>query len=249
MNISFAKMKKALASLCAIILAFGLVSSFTNTVSAETNQIKPILNKQEGILPQLEVVKIEDKIENYLDEIPYSEEEFEAMSDEEFEIVYNTYFKSEEFLSLENELGEVLDKEVLDNTQGEFRPYVLPILVPIATAVARVALQTVVKQGTKVATKYLKDNLKNIGDDYIVKWNTLNSQNELTTLLMIQDKSSKQPIFRLDIGSLHSHLTPGTSTWYWHFHIGATKEAMKQHYSLRSLIPSKYKPKSSLTLF
>ena len=65
----------------------------------------------------------------------------------------------------------------------------------------------------------------------------------------LEKKKTKQPVFRLDHGSLHAHLTPGTSDWFWHFHIGGTAEAMKQHYSLRSLIPSKYKPKSSLTFF
>jgi len=251
--------KKIISLICAFLLVFGLLTpSFTNTVNAET-EVSPtndyiiekelyFLNdeKQEIVLNQ-EIVNIENQINDYLDEIPYTEEEFEAMSEEEFEEVYNTYFNDIEFLNLENEHEEAF--KLLEAQQGNMQPRIAPILVPILANVARVALQTVVKQGTRVASTYLKKHLKTIGKNYSVKWNVKNSQGKVTTLLMIQHKPTKQPVFRLDNGSLHAHLTPGTSTWYWHFHIGGTPTAMKQHYSLRSIIPSKYKPKSSLTLY
>lgn len=42
---------------------------------------------------------------------------------------------------------------------------------------------------------------------------------------------------------------PKDNPWFWHYHIGSTKKAMGHHYSLRAIIPAKYKPKSGLTLY
>lgn len=252
-------MKRIISSLCAFLLIFGLVgSSFTNTANAETNssthneygfekELDSIFNEKQAIILNQEVLDLENQINDYLDKIPYTEEEFESMSDEEFDRVYATYFNNEEFLNLESEHKEAY--EALEAQHINMQPMIAPILVPILASVARVALQTVVKQGTRVASTYLKKHVKNIGKNYTLKWNVKNSKDKVTTLLMIQHKPSKKPVFRLDNGSLHAHLTPGTSTWYWHFHIGGTPTAMKQHYSLRAIIPSKYKPKSSLTLY
>ena len=253
------KFKKIVSSLCAILLVFGLLSSsLANTVSAETNtvsindqnlknELNSILKEKEEIILNQELLSLENEISDYLDEITYTEEDFEAMSDEEFDKIFDTYFNSEEFLELEKEYTETY--AALEAQQIGIQPMIAPILVPILASVARVALQTVVKHGTRVASTYLKKHVKNIGKNYTLKWNVTNSQGKVTTLLMIQHKTTKQPVFRLDNGSLHAHLTPGTTQWFWHFHIGGTPTAMKQHYSLRAIIPSQYKPKPSLTLY
>lgn len=256
-NLFLTSTKKLIPLLCSILLIFGLISSsFANTANADTisiddSNLKKELNsivkeKEEFILNQ-ELLELEEQINKYLDEIPYTEEDFEAMSDEEFDKTFDTYFNGEEFLELEKEYTETY--ETLETQQMGIQPMIAPILVPILASVARVALQTVIKQGTRVASTYLKKHIKNIGKNYTVKWNVTNSQSKVTTLLMIQHKPTKQPVFRLDNGSLHAHLTPGTSEWFWHFHIGGTPAAMKQHHSLRAIIPSQHKPKSSLTLY
>lgn len=258
MNYLFSKkrMKNAISLLCALLLVFGLISpSLASAVSAETNKISikdknqpgSEFNEKENIILAQKLSNIEDEIDDYLDTIPYTEDEFEAMSNEEFDKVFNTYFNSEEFLELEREHGEVYS--ALEGQHGEIQPMIAPILVPILANVARIALQTVVKHGTRVASSYLKKHLKKVGKNYKLTWNIKNSQKKVTTLLRIQHKPTKQIVFRLDNGSLHAHLKPGTSQWFWHFHIGGTPAAMKHHYSLRAIIPSKYKPKSSLTLY
>lgn len=255
-NSILGKIKKTIFSFCAIVLIFGLVAStFTNTASAETNnynevqELEAMEKEYEEFILSLnqDLLKLEEQINDYLNKIPYTEEDLQALSNEEFNKIFDTYFNNEEFLKLEKEYMDTY--EILESQQISIQPKIAPILVPIVASVGRVALQTVVKNGTRVASSYLKKHIKNIGKNYIVTWNVKNSKKEITTLLMIQHKSTKQPVFRLDNGSLHAHLTPGTSEWFWHFHIGATPTEMKQHYSLRSIIPSQYSPKSSLTLF
>ncbi|MEW5552693.1 hypothetical protein ABGT24_00685 [Peribacillus frigoritolerans] len=86
------------------------------------------------------------------------------MSDEGFEEVYTKYFESNEFLQLKKE-HETLYNEI-DVDQTTITPRIAPILIPIAAAAARVALKTIVKQGHKIATKYLKNKLKSVGKKY-----------------------------------------------------------------------------------
>ena len=255
------KMRKIISSTCAILLIFGLVSSsFTKTVSAETNQythtillndyniendLNSIFKEKEEIILSQEILDLEDKISDYLDEIPYTEDEFEAMSDEDFDRVYNTYFSSEEFLSLEKEYTETF--EAFEARQMGMQPMIIPLLVPIVAAVARVALQTVVKQGSRIASTYLKKNLKSLNKNYSLTWNVKGSDGRVRSLLVITHKPTKQQVFRLDNGTLP--LKPGSSDWYWHYHIGGSPVLMKHHYSIRAFIPSKHQPQSTLTLY
>ncbi|MDM5295135.1 hypothetical protein QUF81_18585 [Peribacillus simplex] len=80
---------------------------------------------------------IEQEIDNYLEEIPYTKSDYENMSDEEIEEVYTKYFGSNEFLQLEKE-HETLYNEI-DGDHTTIIPRIAPILIPIAAAAARVA--------------------------------------------------------------------------------------------------------------
>lgn len=240
-------LKKFFCSLLTLVLLLGIVSpeiGKANTANPAENGLVYSNLANDIVLPQ-ELLDIENEINEYLDEIPYTESDYENMSEEEFEEVYSTYFESEEFLELENQ-HELLYYEI-DSNQSTITPMIAPILIPIAAAAARVALQTIAKQGTKIASKYLKNKLKSAGKNYKLEWNVKNSKGKITSLLKITHKPSKTQIFRIDNGKLG--LKPGTNDWFWHYHIGTNKNAMAHHYSLRSLVPSKYKPLSNTTLY
>ncbi|MGN7313394.1 hypothetical protein ACTHQ4_20110 [Alkalicoccobacillus gibsonii] len=195
----------------------------------------------------VELQELEDEISDYLGQFEYTEDDYESMSDEEFELVYQEIFESEEFLELESTYEEEFAQFEANLNQDEMQIMIAPILIPIAAAVGRVALQTIVKQGTKIASKYLKNKLKSVGKNYKLIWNSKNSKGKVTSLLKIQHKKTKQMVFRIDNGTIP--LKPGSSSWYWHYHIGGTNAAMKHHYSLRSIVPSKHKPASNTTLY
>ncbi len=243
------KKMKFVSLLLSLIL---IISTFLpNMAIAERNQDfdysyqldeEPLVEE----LPQ-ELQELEEEIGSYLDSFDYTEEEFESMSDEEFEEVYNEIFNNEEFLHLEQQYEEQYTQFENDLNGDAIQPYVAPILVPIAAAAARVALQTIVKHGTKVASKYLKNKLKSVGKNYKLIWNSKNKNGKITSLLKIQNKKTKQIIFRIDNGTIP--LKPGSSKWYWHYHIANGKNGMKHHYSLRSLVPSKHKPDTRTTLY
>lgn len=240
-------LKKYFCILLALVLLVGVV----NPDIGKANAITPAESRLDysdlanDIEVSQELTEIENEINEYLDEIPYTESDYEIMSEEEFEDVYSTYFESEDFLELEKQ-HEMLYNE-LDSNESVITPMIAPILIPIAAAAARVALQTIAKQGTKIASKYLKNKLKSAGKNYKLEWNVKNSKGKITSLLKITHKPSKTQIFRIDNGKLG--LKPGTNDWFWHYHIGTTKSAMAHHYSLRSLVPSKYKPLSNTTLY
>lgn len=253
-NSILGKIKKTISLLCAIILIFGLISStFTNTASAETNnynetqELEAIEKEYEEFILSLnqDLLRLEKQMNDYLNKIPYTEEDLQTLSDEEFNKVYDTYFNNEEFLKLEKEYMDTY--EILESQQISIQPKIAPILIPIAAAAARIALQTIAKQGTKIASKYLKNKLKSVGKNYRLIWNSTNQNNKVTSLLKIQHKPTKQMIFRIDNGTIP--LKPGSSDWYWHYHIGTTPAEMKHHYSLRALVPSKHKPDSGTTLY
>lgn len=194
-----------------------------------------------------EIVELEDQIGDYLDQFEYTEEDFENMNDEEFEKVFDEIYNSEEFLELEETYEDEFTKFEKEQQMGMIEPQIAPILVPIAAAAARVAIQTIVKHGTKIASKYLKNKLKSVGKNYKLIWNSKNKNGKITSLLKIQHKKTKQIVFRIDNGTIP--LKPGSTKWYWHYHIGGTQKKMKHHYSLRSLVPSKHKPTSQTTLY
>ncbi|RJS50196.1 hypothetical protein CJ483_23390 [Bacillus sp. PK3_68] len=64
------------------------------------------------------------------------------------------------------------------------------------------------KQGTKIASKYLKNKLKSAGKNYKLIWNAKNSKGKITSLLKIQHKPTKQMVFRIDNGTIP--LKPGS---------------------------------------
>src|SRR5699024_825087 len=104
MNNFILKTKKVIISLCSILLFFGLiVPSFANTANANTitnndlnteKELNSIVIKNEEIINQ-DLLEIEEQIKEYLDEIPYTEEEFEAMNDDEYDKVFEEYFKED----------------------------------------------------------------------------------------------------------------------------------------------------------
>jgi hypothetical protein len=236
----------------AVLPGFADASASTNVIdnSKYIQDESSYLNEESELaeeeLPE-EIIELEVEIDNYLSEFNYSEQDFENMSEEEFEQAYEDIYNSSEFLTLEEEYNKEYSEYEKEQEAGMMKPMIVPILVPIAAAAGRFAIQAAAKHGTKVASKYLKNKLKKVGKNYKLYWNEKNRNGKITSLLKIQHKPSKQMIFRVDNGTIP--LKPGSSSWYWHYHIASGKNGMSQHYSLRSLVPSKHKPKSNTTLY
>ncbi|MEY8757387.1 hypothetical protein AB9M93_23315 [Peribacillus frigoritolerans] len=121
------KIKRFFCSFLALILLIGFIGpgvGNANTVQDNSNQIvySDVIN--DTVLSE-ELVEIEQEIDNYLEEIPYTESDYENMSDDEFEEVYTKYFESNEFLQLEKE-HETLHNEI-DGDQTTITPRIAPI--------------------------------------------------------------------------------------------------------------------------
>lgn len=238
--------------LSAVLPGFASASS-SESVSSEPEYIQDestYLNEDSELVDEelpTEIIELEEEINHYLDEFEYTEQDFENMSEEEFEKAYDDIYLSSEFLSLEEEYNKEFAEYEAEQEAGMMKPMIAPILIPIAAAAGRFAIQAAAKHGTKVASKYLKNKLKKVGKNYTLIWNAKNKNGKITSLLKIQYKPTKQIIFRVDNGTIP--LKPGSSSWYWHYHIGNTATKMKHHYSLRALVPSKHKPTSQTTLY
>lgn len=245
------RIKLASMFLSLLLIVSTFLPNIASAAGTEEIEVNGFINQYdenlvvEELPPELQ--ELEDEIGDYLDSFEYTEEDFENMSDEEFEEAFAEIFNSSEFLDLEQEYEEQYTQFESELNGDVIQPFVAPILVPIAAAAARVALQTIVKQGTKVASKYLKNKLKSVGKNYKLIWNTKNGNQKVTSLLKIQNKKTKQMVFRIDNGTIP--LKPGSTSWYWHYHIASGKDGMKHHYSLRSLVPSKHKPDTRTTLY
>ncbi|WP_243290831.1 hypothetical protein [Bacillus sp. FJAT-47783] len=250
----FKKLKFVSVFLCFLLLSSALLPNVTgagnfdgteiDTGYGEASILGEVLYEEE--LP-VGLQELEDEIDNYLEQFKYTEEDYQNMSEEEVDQVYNEIFNSREFLELEKNYEEEYAQYEAELNQSVIQPRIAPILVPIVASTARVALKTIVKQGTKIASKYLKNKLKSVGKNYKLIWNSTNSKGKVTSLLKIQHKPTKQMVFRIDNGTIP--LKPGSQDWYWHYHIGDTPAKMKHHYSLRSLVPAKHKPGAATTLY
>lgn len=104
-----------------------------------------------------ELDKLEKKMETYIENLPFTEKEFENMSESEQNKVIEEYFNSKEFLDLENRMKKI-DSKI---EQIEITTQALPIFfIPIAMIVGRVALWAIRSKGAKIALKYLKKQNK-----------------------------------------------------------------------------------------
>ncbi len=243
--------------LCLLLLLSAILPGFANASANNVGNNSEYIQDESTYLEEdsklvdeelpAEIIELEEEINQYLDEFDYTEQDFENMSEEEFEQTYEDIYNSSEFLTLEEEYNKEYAEYEEEQEAGMMKPMIAPILVPIAAAAGRFAIQAAAKHGTKVASKYLKNKLKKVGKNYKLYWNEKNRNGKITSLLKIQHKPTKQMVFRVDNGTIP--LKPGSSSWYWHYHIASGKNGMGQHYSLRALVPSKHKPKSNTTLY
>ena len=172
-----------------------------------------------------------------MDNIDYTEEEFNNLSETEQDRIIEEFVTDTEFLELESELQEKLDMQ-----EPNIQLYALPaLLAPIAATVGRVALQAIAKKGTQFARKYLKTRIKKLGKNYEVKWDVRSSQShQLKSLVVILQKKNGKNIgrvFAIDYGSIP--LKPKNGKAIWHFHI-APDTGM--HRTLKTFIPKGHKP-------
>jgi len=234
---------KSFAKIISLLLSLLLLINIVLGTSVEAISIsnQTITNKS---TQSSKIEKLELKIDQYFDNFKYDKKDFENMNTKDFEEAYSDIYETPQFLKLETQYDKAIENE---QSTGEMTPMIAPILIPIAAAAGRFAIQAASKHGTKVASKYLKNKLKSVGKKYNLIWNAKNKNGKITSLLKIQYKPTKQIIFRIDNGTIP--LKPGSKDWYWHYHIGDTNSKMKHHYSLRALVPSKYKPDSGTTLY
>ncbi|SHH98816.1 hypothetical protein [Virgibacillus chiguensis] len=119
------------------------------------------------------------------------------MSDEEFARVYEDIYNSSEFLRLEEKYNKEYADYEKEQETGIIMPTIAPILVPIAAAAGRFAIQAAAKHGTKVASKYLKNKLKRVGKHYKLHWNSKNRYGKITSLLKIQHNDPNKSYLEL----------------------------------------------------
>ena len=90
---------------------------------------------------ETKLLEVDKKLEEYIDKIPYTEEEFEGLSEFEQDRFIKEYFSTDEYMAIQqeyqNELSNPLNPEV---------QYALPLVVPIAMIVGREALKLVAKK-------------------------------------------------------------------------------------------------------
>lgn len=246
--------KKIILSSLAILLTFGLIlPSFTETVNAETitspitssdlktNLHSPtIFEEIEQKTLDAEILNIENEIDNYFDNIDYTEEDFNNLSELEQDQIIEEFITDSEFIELENELQEKLNLQ--DRfSESNIETYVLPLLIaPVAATVGRVALKAIANKGTNFARKYLKTKIKNLGKNYDVKWDVRGRGHELNSLVVVIQKKNGKKIgraFAVDYGDIP--LKPSNQKAIWHFHI-APDQGM--HRTLKMFIPKGHSP-------
>ncbi|MFU0789836.1 uberolysin/carnocyclin family circular bacteriocin [Virgibacillus proomii] len=223
-----------------IALVFSSLTPLQDTVSTE--KVDDSRQTYIDYQTELKITQLENKLDQYLEtKVPFTEQEFENMSDEELEEAVNKYFvNNDEFLKLEEEMGAL---DTGDNT--EFKT-IGPAIVPIGAFIGRLALSLIRSKGVKVATKYLKKRIKKIGKNYKVKWNVKNKHGQIRTLVSVISKKSKKKdkrVFAIDNGKIP--LSPKTNQWFWHFHVAPN---ISVHRSLRVIVPKKYKPVKGKTV-
>lgn len=241
--------KKTLLILITLALVMSIWTPFSSEASAETHFINsqelealvtPTVLQNEQATKELD--ELEMKMEEYIENLPFTEKEFENMSESEQNKLIDQYFNNEEFLSLENRMTQLDSK----SNQSEITTQALPVFfIPIAMTVGRVALWAIRSKGAKVAVKYLKNRIKGFGKNYEIGWNYTNKYGKVTSLVKVFHKKGKKKtrVFAVDNGKVP--LKPGSTKWYWHFHVAPN---IHIHHALRASIPSKHKAKKGETI-
>ncbi|MGE6632460.1 hypothetical protein, partial [Bacillus sp. NPDC077027] len=129
--------KKTLLTLITLTLFISIWTPFSTEASAETINsqdlevlITPTVLQNEQAEKELD--ELEKKMETYVENLPFTEKEFENMSESEQNKVIDQYFNSEEFLTLENRMKQLDSK----SGQSEITTQALPIFfIPIAMTV------------------------------------------------------------------------------------------------------------------
>ncbi|WP_368197681.1 hypothetical protein AB3G27_01400 [Bacillus pumilus] len=241
--------KKTLLILITLALVISIWSPFSSEASAEAHSINsqelkalvtPTVLQNEQANKELD--ELEMKMGEYIENLPFTEKEFENMTESEQNKVIDQYFNNEEFLALENRMKQLDSK----SSQSEITTQALPVFfIPIAMTVGRVALMAIRSKGARTALKYLKNRIKGFGKNYKIKWDVRNDKGQLRSLVVVLHKGKKKTtrVFAVDNGKIP--LIPKTSTWYWHFHV-APKD--KIHHALRASVPKKYKASPGETI-
>ncbi|MDR6225420.1 hypothetical protein [Desmospora profundinema] len=178
-----------------------------------------------------EVIK---KIDDYLDSIPVTKEEFSLLSDEEQDKIIEEYLFTPELFDLERELERVSLQEG-DEQVAAALPAV--IVAVGAGVIARVAIRLIIRQGAAAASKYLKKRLKNVGKNYEVKWNvTSKTGHQVNSLVVVfqKTKKGKKRVFAIDKGTIPLKGLTGKRPRVWHYH---HYPDVALHRTLCSLLP------------
>ncbi|KML11445.1 hypothetical protein VL07_09915 [Bacillus safensis] len=241
--------KKTLLILITLALVMSIWTPFSSEASAETHFINsqelealvtPTVLQNEQATKELD--ELEMKMGEYIENLPFTEKEFENMSESAQNKLIDQYFNNEEFLSLENRMTQLDSK----SNQSEITTQALPVFfVPIAMTVGRVALWAIRSKGAKVALKYLKNRIKGFGKNYHIDWYVKNRKGKVESLVKVFHKKGKKKIrvFAVDNGVIP--LKPGSSNWYWHFHVAPK---IQIHHALRASVPSKHKAVKGRTI-
>lgn len=179
-----------------------------------------------------------EKIDDFLEEVGISHLNFEELTEEEAEAVFEKILSDEHYYDLENKINQYINELDKADISIEAGSNISTRLLPVAfAAIGVVALRLVVTQGTKAATAYLKKVTKKYSTQYKI---TFPGSKQL---ILIQDKKTKKRLFSLDNHSVKLvHKTTGKGYSYafsaWHFH---KSPDMGQHYLMCSSIPKNYK--------
>ncbi|MCY7707661.1 hypothetical protein P4T38_00415 [Bacillus safensis] len=131
--------KKTLLILITLALVMSIWTPFSSEASAETHFINskelealvtPTVLQNEQATKELD--ELEMKMGEYIENLPFTEKEFENMSESEQNKLIDQYFNNEEFLSLENRMTQLDSK----SNQSEITTQALPVFfIPIAMTV------------------------------------------------------------------------------------------------------------------
>lgn len=231
-------MKRILFFICTVFLVFNILTPFASAHTEEgvvQNELAHEFLGENSLEFETKLLEVDKKLEEYIDKIPYTEEEFEGLSEFEQDRFIKEYFSTDEYMAIQqeyqNELSNPLNPEV---------QYALPLVVPIAMIVGREALKLVAKKGVSFAKSYLKPHIQKLGKNYDVAWDVKGRNHELNSLVVVFQKANGKRIgrvFAVDHGPIP--LKPGSKQSIWHFHI-APDTGM--HRTLKEFIPSGHKP-------
>ncbi|WP_339161077.1 hypothetical protein [Bacillus sp. FSL M8-0277] len=133
--------KKTLLTLITLALVISIWTPFSSEASAKTHSINsqelealvtPTVLQNEQTTKELD--ELEMKMGEYIENLPFTEKEFENMTESEQNKVIDQYFNNEEFLALENRMKQLDSK----SSQSEITTQALPVFfIPIAMTVVK----------------------------------------------------------------------------------------------------------------